>query len=108
MKLVFLIDQNAMVRDYLEQYLPSQGFKVYSLNSVEDADYLIKDLKPELLLFDVETVNVPSFLKEMPNYTEDIPLITMGHSQIFSQSVAHFQKPLNPIELKNFLIQNYK
>ena len=107
MKLVFLIDKNPMIRDYLEQYLPTQGFKVYSLSSVQDADYLIRDLAPSLLVWDSETVNDEEFLSRVAGDIKNIPLITLGKNNRIKNSLAHFDKPLDPVELKNFLIKNF-
>ncbi|MBF0206645.1 MAG: hypothetical protein HQK53_07125 [Oligoflexia bacterium] len=54
---IFIIDKIKFRCSMMELVLKSQGMEVFSVNSADDSLYLIKDLRPDLLILDGETIS---------------------------------------------------
>lgn len=55
MGLVLWIDKNEFATSALEKIFEKQGGSIYTINSAQDIQYLIEDLRPEVIVIDVAT-----------------------------------------------------
>ena len=54
-KKVFYIEKAEFLRSMLEFALKAKGAEIYTIASLKDHQYLLEDLKPDLIIFDIDT-----------------------------------------------------
>jgi DNA-binding NtrC family response regulator len=111
MKKLFFIESEIFLRQTIEKTLGAKGWQVYSSEGLEDCLYLLKDLKPELLLLDLKSLDQQeaSFFKHIKD--TQIPVISMGF-ETDKERESHFdcsfsgfiEKPLSPTDLESQLL----
>ena len=102
MGLVLWIDKNEFSTSALEKIFEKKGLEIYTINSAQDIQYLIEDLKPQVIVMDVATyleaedrVNMFMAASEVMQST---PWISTGTRELHfpgAQMKGHIQKPLN-------------
>lgn len=65
------IDQTQFICQLAESLLKDQEISCYTLNKCEDFGYLLKDLKPEILICDLNTIkdHIKVFKAEVKDYS---------------------------------------
>lgn len=102
MGLVLWIDKNEFATSALEKIFEKQGLSLYTINSAQDIQYLIEDMRPEVIVIDVATyfahedrVNMFMASSEIMQQT---PWITAGTREISIPGIqvkGQIKKPLN-------------
>ncbi len=102
MGLVLWIDKNEFATSALEKIFQKQGSEIYTINSAQDIQYLIEDLRPEVIVIDVATylahedrVNMFMAASEIMQNT---PWILSGTRDIIIPGIqvkGRINKPLN-------------
>jgi CheY-like chemotaxis protein len=108
MGLVLWIDKNEFATSALEKIFEKQGLSIYTINSPQDIQYLIEDLKPEVIVMDVGTylanedrVNMFMAASEVMQNTPWISAGTRELSFPGAQMKGHIKKPLNIMTVAN-------
>ena len=93
-KKVFYIEKGEFLRSMMEFALKAHGAEIYTVASIEDNFYLLDDLTPDLIIFDVETAQ--NFLLELKQYSSKAILVAVGPESA---------KPLVDGMVKNYLVK---
>lgn len=99
-KKVFYIEKVEFLRSLMEFALKAQGAEIYTVGTIENNFYLLDDLLPDLIIFDVESVE--NQLLELKEYSTKAILVGVGPESSRSkvEGIAkHFL--LKPLEAKN-------
>ena len=75
-KRVFYIEKEKFLRSMMELALRAKKAEVYTVETLSDNFYLIDDLKPELILFDLDLP--ASDLEKLYEYSNKAKLIATG------------------------------
>ena len=84
---ILVVDDEAMVRDSLEEILRLEGYDVQSVESGEDALNLLQREKFELMLLDLKMVNMDGIdvIKAVTRMTPELIIILLtGHGSLES------------------------
>ena len=114
MGLVLWIDKNEFVTTALEKVFNKAALSIYTINSAEDIQYLIEDMKPEVIVMDVSTyllqedrVNMFMAASELMQATPWISTGTREISYPGAKMQGHIMKPLKvmnvPDQIRNIL-----
>lgn len=110
MGLVLWIDQNEIATGLFEKIFKERGKQFYTLASVSDFSYLIRDLNPSIIVIDGETaLKDLGRLKIQYEETQGFmgrPVVFLGPvSQLdFIQNVkGTLERPINPFQLPDLL-----
>ena len=79
-KRVFYIEKEKFLRSMLELALRAKKAEVYTVETLSENFYLLDDLKPDLVIFDLETVleaGAPA-LEELYSYADRTKLVMTG------------------------------
>ena len=99
-KRVFYIEKEKFLRSMLELALRAKKAEVYTVETLNENFYLIDDLKPELIIFDLETCLLagPEAMDRLFSYSDKAKLImtgVVGSENSMSKSVSGFiPKPI--------------
>lgn len=79
-KRVFYIEKEKFLRSMLELALRAKKAEVYTVETLTENFYLLDDLKPDLIIFDLETVlaSGPAVLEELYAYADRTKLVMTG------------------------------
>lgn len=79
-KRVFYIEKEKFLRSMMELALRAKKAEVYTVETLSENFYLIDDLKPELIVFDLETCLAagPEALDKLFSYSDRAKLIMTG------------------------------
>lgn len=75
-KRVFYIEKEKFLRSMMELALRAKKAEVYTVETLSDNFYLIDDLKPDLVIFDLETAG--EHLPALYEYSKSTKLIATG------------------------------
>lgn len=75
-KKIFCIEKVVFLRSAIETAIKAKGAEIYSVDSIVDHFYLLEDLKPDLILFDVQTVG--DSLEQLLSYHHLAVLVAIG------------------------------
>lgn len=107
-KFVLVIDKEKFIRSLFETALKDSKIKVMALESILDNYYLIDDLKPAILFFDIHST-MGEFQKIL-NYHQQTKLIAMGFPEDFDllkgiddKLAMKLEKPISAQKFKNFV-----
>jgi CheY-like chemotaxis protein len=78
-KKIFYIEKVVFLRSAIESALKTKGAEIYSVDSLVDNFYLLEDLKPDLILFDVQTVG--DSLEQLLSYHHLSVLVATGYQE---------------------------
>lgn len=104
-KSVFFIEGEKFLRDMLELIFKDRGLSIYTIESAADCVYLIDDLKPDLIVADLNTLipNITPFFSALDEKGLSIPILALGHASTWdelkefqSRFVGFEHKPLSP------------
>ncbi len=110
MGLILWIDQNTFASSLIEKVFKKKGLEFYTLPHARDFLYLVDDLKPELIVLDVQTLKVDEeafrnqyesseLLRNTP-----IVLIGMGESLDYIQNKrGEISRTLDPFGVPELL-----
>jgi len=76
-KRVFYIEKEKFLRSMFEVALKAKGAEIYTVDALKDNFYLIDDLKPQLIIFDIN--QSPDDLEQLYQYHQKIKLVASGH-----------------------------
>jgi len=76
MKKVFYVDQGDFLRKTMELALKQKGADIYTVETMENNFYLLDDLLPDVIVFDVKTVGTQ--LENLRPYGEKAVLVGVG------------------------------
>lgn len=97
---VFYIEKVEFLRSMMEFALKAKGAEIYTIDTLENNFYLLDDLLPDLIIFDVETAK--NHLEQLKNYQTRAVLVAVGDESL-SPLVSGWVKTFiaKPIEAKN-------
>ncbi|MGZ3789136.1 MAG: hypothetical protein ACXVLQ_11475 [Bacteriovorax sp.] len=99
-KSIIYIDKGDFLRSMMEFALKSKGAQIYTVATLENNFYLLDDLLPNLIIFDVETAR--PHLEELFCYREKATLVAVGdESQRFLVEGKVKAFLARPLEAKN-------
>jgi DNA-binding response OmpR family regulator len=75
-KKIFYIEKVEFLRSMMEFALKSKGAEVYTVATIEDNFYLLDDLAPDIIIFDVETAQ--NQMTELLEYSAKALLVAVG------------------------------
>lgn len=99
-KKVFYIEKVEFLRSMMEFALKSHGAEIYTVATLENNEYLLEDLSPNMIIFDVETCQ--NHLPVLLEYSSKAILVAVGSpsdQQLVQGMVSHFFS--KPLEAKN-------
>jgi two-component SAPR family response regulator len=110
MGLILWIDHNTFATSLLEKVFKKQSLPFYTVNQVDDFSFLVEDLKPALIVLNVETFlqNTDSFLKQYHASVsiQDTPFVVIGAHESLSfikNKIGELHKPLEPFQIPDQL-----
>lgn len=79
-KRVFYIEKEKFLRSMMELALRAKKAEVYTVETLADNFYLIEDLKPELIIFDLDTLtnDGPEVMEKLFSYANQAKIIMTG------------------------------
>jgi DNA-binding response OmpR family regulator len=99
-KKVFYIEKVEFLRSMMEFALKAHGAEIYTVDTIENNFYLLDDLEPDLILFDVETAK--NQLAELSEYSSRAILVAIGSEDSRSEVMGMVKNYLTkPLEAKN-------
>lgn len=115
MRGVFWVDQESFLRMMVDKTLKLAGIEIHSVESAEASVYIIKDLNPDLLVWDIVTLKEEGaeVLKQIMETTQ-IPVGLVGFPDQYDESIRELlpnanvpflEKPLSSLTLVDQLIQ---
>jgi DNA-binding response OmpR family regulator len=100
LKKVFYIEKSDFLRSMMELALKAKGAEIYTVATLENNFYLLDDLLPDLILFDVETAQ--NYLLELSEYSGKAVLVGMGSAKDKLRVEGMVKNYLiKPLEAKN-------
>ena len=101
-KNVFYIEKEKMLRSMFEASFKLENQSIYTVDSIVGNYYLLDDLKPKIIVFDIKTVD--SELDKLLMYGDRAVLIGTG-DETDQNSVSHVVKKfiLKPIPIRNLV-----
>ncbi len=75
-KRVFYIEKEKFLRSMIEVALKAKKAEIYTVDTLSNNFYLIDDLNPQLVLFDLD--NTPQDLEQLYQYHNRLKLIATG------------------------------
>lgn len=75
-KKVFYIEKSDFLRSMMEFALRARGAEIYTVETIENNFYLLDDLMPDIVLFDVETAHLQ--LDKLYEYSTKMKLVGVG------------------------------
>lgn len=76
-KKIFYIEKAQFLRSMMEFALKAKGAEIYTVDTLENNFYLLDDLTPDLIIFDVETVE--NYLEELIAKKSNAVLVATGN-----------------------------
>jgi DNA-binding response OmpR family regulator len=100
LKKIFYVEKGEFLRSMMEFALKAKGASIYTVDTLENNFYLLDDLLPDLIIFDVKTVK--NQLEELRTYGGKAILVATGDEEdrplVEGMAKAFLPKPL---EAKN-------
>ena len=102
-KSFFFIDREKFLRDMVELSLKEKGLAIYTIDSAKDCIYLIKDLTPDLIIVDLDTLlpNLEDFFSGLDQDNIKPHILSIGTQDGWSKLgsyqsrfIAFEEKPL--------------
>ena len=78
-KKVFYIEKGDFLRSMMEFALRAHGAEIYTVDTIENNFYLLDDLEPDLIIFDVETAE--NHLQKLSEYSSKAILVAVGSEE---------------------------
>lgn len=104
LKKIFYIEKEEFLRSMMEFALKDRGGEVYTVPTILNNFYLLDDLAPDLIIFDVETAR--DHLLELSKYSSKAILVAVGSEAQKSEVEGLVQGYLTkPFEAKNIASQ---
>ena len=106
---IFCIEKEGIVNDALEFVCKEKNFLFFSTKEIDGVEYFINDLRPNILLIDIETLQLkqkPENLVKLKKALEDfsIPIMFTGNLEIYDLDIKKsfkksffLEKPFNPL-----------
>lgn len=97
--IVLYIEKEKFLRQTFELLFKKNGVSLYTTDNIEENYYLINDLRPNIIIFDIDSVNQDGQLKLLS--LSEIKLVGTGKNE-----PTHFNKAqlhlflLKPIEIQ--------
>jgi DNA-binding response OmpR family regulator len=82
-KKIFYIERGDFLRKMMEFALKQRGAEIYTVETLENNFYLLDDLVPDLIIFDVKTVG--DHLENLRSYRPKALLVAVGEEVDRSQ-----------------------
>jgi two-component system phosphate regulon response regulator OmpR len=108
-RLVFVVEDDAELREMLQQYLGTRGFDVIGMGTADEALHRLKRLRPDLAIVDVMMpgTNGLQMVRKLRTDGDDLPLIVLTArcdeiDRIIGLEMGaddYLGKPFNPREL---------
>lgn len=100
LKKVFYIEKVDFLRSMMEFALKAHGAEIYTIKAIENNFYLLDDLVPDLIIFDVETCR--DQLLKLAEYSSKAILVGVGsETEHFEVKAMVNSYLLKPFEAKN-------
>ncbi len=99
-KKIFYIERNPFLRSMMEFAIKATGAEIYTTESITAYFYLLDDLRPDLILFDVQSVG--DSLELLKAYSPHTIMVATG--QLEDQAFVHglvTKFIVKPIEARN-------
>ena len=108
-KLVFYIEKEKFLRTMIEAALKLKNHNVYTIDTIVDNYYLIDDLKPQVIIFDIDTMGAE--LHNFIKYVKEATLVATGtkNQRELVQGYVHdfIEKPILASKLANRLVSYF-
>ncbi len=110
MGLVLWIDSNTIATGFLERVFKQRGLPFYALETAEDFNYLIDDLRPELLVLDLAAARVHAdALRRQYDASpafRALPVVTVdGGAELdfLGKRIGQIDRPFDPFKIPDIL-----
>ena len=95
-KKVFYVEKEKFLRSMMELALRAKKAEIYTVETLKENFYLIDDLKPDLIIFDLD--QAPGDLQTLYEYSKKAKLIATGpagsEKNLDTRVSGHLEKPL--------------
>lgn len=106
MKKLFYVEPSQMLRIGLKSVFSGDDWEIYTLDSMDDFDFRIKDFAPDILLLDGSFYNNGNLEKIRASVTQ-IPVGFMSKEPVASSDDYFFiKKPISLSEIKE-VVENF-
>lgn len=106
MKKVFYVDKGDFLRKTMELAIKQKGADVYTVPTMENNFYLLDDLLPDVIVFDVQTVGTE--LENLRPYAQKAVLVGVGDESdravVSGMARLFLVKPLEAKTLANSIL----
>ncbi len=103
---VFYIEQEKFLRTMFEIAFKNQDKEIYTIDTLVGNEYLLEDLAPTIIIFDVKTVGAQ--ITKILSYQKSSLLIATGDPEdesLVKDSVKFFiKKPIIALDLVNTIL----
>lgn len=106
MGLVLWIDRNTFATGLLEKAFKKKSLSFYSLENAKDFAYLVDDLKPQVLVFDEQTLltDLESFQAQYSQNAlmKSLPVIlvdSQGKLEFIQNKIGDLKRPFDPFQI---------
>ena len=96
-KKIFYIEKVEFLRSMMEFALKSKGAEIYTVDTIENNFYLLDDLAPDMIIFDVETAHHQ--MTKLREYSPKALLVAVGSPE---------EKVLVDGMVKNYLFKPFE
>lgn len=110
-KRVFFIESEKFLRDMAELLFKNRGYEIYTTAKIKDHFYLLDDLLPDVVVFDLGTVldgdmiETSLELKELLTYSKKIKLIAIVDQSTDDSGLHTLNKKVDKILTKPIVAQ---
>lgn len=103
MGLILWIDQNTFATSLLEKVFKKKNLPLYTVSSAENFNYLVEDLKPQLIVLDSKTAlaHFDAF-KEQYKSLRGLPFILVDGTEELSfieKVIGKIERPFDPFTI---------
>jgi hypothetical protein len=103
-KRVFYVEKEKFLRSMMELALRAKGVEIHTVETLKDNTYLLEDLSPQLVIFDLDTCKeFPAELEELYAFGQKAKIIATfpkDQKPNLDQRVSgHLEKPLVALTL---------
>ncbi len=103
-KKIFYIEKVSFLRSMMEFALRAHGAEIYSVDTLDNNFYLLEDLTPDLIIFDLDSIG--ENLEKIKEYSTRAVLVATGNeSQQASVSDQVKMYLIKPLQAKNIAVK---
>ena len=105
-KKIFYIEKVEFLRSMMELALKARGAEIYTVATIENNYYLLDDLMPDLIIFDVETAQ--NQMSDLCKYSAKAILVAVGSvedkTKVEGMVKSYITKPFVARDIANSIL----